>query len=143
SDKMESRLISSIGMLITSAALLLMSFIDASSGFAIIIASLMILGFGLALFSSPNTHAIMNSVEKRFYGIASAAIGTMRLTGQMFSMAVANLAISVYVGKVEITPQLHPALIKAEKLVFLIFAVMCFAGVFASIARGKSEGVKE
>lgn len=43
----------------------------------------MLMGLGFALFSSPNTNAIMGSVDKRFYGLASATLATMRVVGQM------------------------------------------------------------
>jgi MFS family permease len=49
------------------------------------------LGFGFGLFSSPNANAIMSSVERRRYGLASGMVGTMRLTGQMFSMEATML----------------------------------------------------
>jgi len=39
----------------------------------------------------------MSSVEKRFYGIASATLATMRLTGQMFSMGISMLILAVHV----------------------------------------------
>lgn len=41
----------------------------------------------------------MSSVEKRFYGIASATVSTMRTTGMMFSMAIASLSVHVFVGE--------------------------------------------
>ncbi|MFZ5986606.1 MAG: MFS transporter [Bacillota bacterium] len=141
SDKMESRIISSAGMLITSAALFVMSFINSNTFLVFIVGSLMLLGLGLAFFTSPNTHAIMNSVEKRFYGVSSAAVGTMRLTGQMFSMGIASLIISIYVGKVEIAPGNYGSFIKAEKVTLIFFGILCLAGVFASLSRGKSNPV--
>lgn len=58
------------------------------------------------MFSSPNMSAIMGSVEKRFLGIASGTVGTMRLLGQMTSMAVAMVVFSIFIGREEITPDL-------------------------------------
>jgi EmrB/QacA subfamily drug resistance transporter len=139
SDKVESRKISSMGMFITSLALFVISLINDKTSIICVVVSLMLLGLGLALFSTPNTHAIMNSVKKRYYGVSSAAIGTMRLTGQMFSMAIANLIISIYIGKVEITPKNYLSFLTAERVTLLIFAGLCFAGTFASLARGKSK----
>jgi hypothetical protein len=45
-------------------------FISDTTGLVYIIASLIILGLGLAFFSSPNTTAIMSSVDRKFYGVA-------------------------------------------------------------------------
>lgn len=102
-----------------------------------ILLSLAILGLGFGLFSSPNTNAVMSSVEKRFYGVASGTIGTMRLLGQMFSLALAVLLFSLYIGHAQITPQYYPLFLKSTRTGFIIFAVLCFAGIFASLARGK------
>jgi hypothetical protein len=44
---------------------------------AFIIANLALPGFGFALFSSPNTNAVMRSVEKRSCGVASGTLVTI------------------------------------------------------------------
>ncbi|HSA94833.1 MAG TPA: MFS transporter, partial [Acidobacteriota bacterium] len=78
SDRTEPRLIASLGMALTAAGLLLFSFLRADTSVLYIIASLACLGLGFGLFSSPNTNAIMSSVETRQLGLASASLGTMR-----------------------------------------------------------------
>jgi len=79
----------------------------------------------------------MSSVEKRFYGVASGTLATMRLLGQMFSMEIVMLIFAVYLGGVEITIEYYPVFIESVKVAFTVFAVLCFIGVFASLARGK------
>jgi hypothetical protein len=54
----------------------------------------------------------------------------------MLSMGIATLIIAVYVGGVQITPEHHSSFSAAFRLAFLIFAGMCFAGIFASLSRG-------
>lgn len=137
SDKIEPRIVSSAGMAFTTAGLLLLSFLNAATSIEYITASLIILGFGFALFSSPNTNAVMSAVDKRFYGVASATLGTMRLTGQMLSMGIATLIVAVYLGNVQITPEYYPVFLKSVKAAFMVFAALCFIGIFASLARGK------
>jgi hypothetical protein len=102
-----------------------------------IIFRLILLGFGFALFSSPNMNAIMGSVQRRFYGVASGMLGTMRLMGQMFSQGIATLLFALYIGRVQITPEAYPLFLASVKTAFAIFAVLCVAGIFASLARGK------
>jgi hypothetical protein len=46
----------------------------------------------------------------------------------------------VVIGRVEITPQYYDAFLTSMKIAFTIFAVACFGGVFASLARGKMHG---
>jgi EmrB/QacA subfamily drug resistance transporter len=137
SDRVEPRIIASIGMLLTSIGLLLFVFLSAETTLGFIIISLIILGFGFALFSSPNMNAIMGSVEKRFYGVSSATLGTMRLTGQMLSMGIVMLIFATYIGRVQITPEYYPLFLTSVKIAFIIFATLCFGGIFASLARGK------
>lgn len=136
SDRIEPRFIASAGMGITGAMLFLLSFLSMESGLVYIVACLLILGIGFAFFSSPNMNAIMSSVEKRFLGIASGSAGTMRLLGQMLSMGVATLAISMFVGRAHITPAVHQNLIDSTRAAFILFAVLCFVGVAVSMVRG-------
>ncbi|HEX3013197.1 MAG TPA: MFS transporter [Methanobacterium sp.] len=135
SDRFSAGLIASIGMAVTAISLFCFIFLDNNSSLEFIIAILLVLGFGLGLFSSPNTNAIMGSVKKRFYGIASATVGTMRLIGQMLSMGVAMLIFSIFIGNVQILPGNYPALLTSIKVVFTIFTILCVVGIFASLVR--------
>ena len=137
SDRIEPRIIASIGMAITGVGLSLMSFIDENTDLKVIAGCLMLLGFGFALFSSPNMNAIMGSVEKRLYGIASGSVGTMRLLGQMLSMGIVTLIFALMIGRVQITAEYYPAFITSFRLALLIFAVLCTGGIFLSLSRGK------
>ncbi|MEJ2664442.1 MAG: MFS transporter [Spirochaetia bacterium] len=136
SDKVEPRIPVSIGMLCTSAGLLCLSFLTGNTPLPFLAGILVLLGFGFALFSSPNTNAIMSSVEKRFLGTASALVGAMRVMGQMLSMGVALLLLSLFIGHVQITSEQSAAFQSVMTVGFRIFALLNFAGVFVSYARG-------
>jgi len=137
SDVIEPRIIASIGMGINSIGLALISFFREGTEVWMMVAVLAFLGFGFALFSSPNTNAIMSSVEKRNFGIASASVGTMRLIGQVLSLGIATMFIAVYVGSAEMSSELAPEFMKAFQPGFITFSILCFMGVFASLTRGK------
>lgn len=139
SDKYDPRILSSIGMSIIVAGLLMLSFISEDTSRTFLIISLVVLGAGFGLFSSPNTNSVMGSVSKQYLGIASATLGTMRLTGQMMSLGLATLMIHLFIGESHITPAQHPAFVTCVRLLFFIFAILCFIGVFASLARGKKN----
>ncbi len=136
SDRIEPRIIATIGMSITCSMLLVLSFIQQFTSLVYVISCLLLLGFGYALFSSPNMNAIMSSVEKKFLGIASGSAGTMRVLGQMFSMGVATLVISIFMGRVQITESSYPNLLYSIKVSFIIFCLICFGGIFSSFIRG-------
>jgi EmrB/QacA subfamily drug resistance transporter len=137
SDKIEPRTVASIGMGMTFIGLILLTFIGAGTAVAYIIFCLVFLGFGLALFSSPNTNAIMSSVERRFYGVASAMVGTMRQVGMMVSMGIVMMVMAILLGQAEISAETLSLYLKSMKIAFIVFSVMCFGGIFASLARGK------
>jgi len=79
----------------------------------------------------------MSSVERKYYGVASASLGTMRLTGQAISMGIATIVFTINVGKVKIAPENYPDFLTSTHIAFFIFSILCAIGVFASLARGK------
>ena len=137
SDRLEPRIVASIGMALTASSLFLFTFLKLDSSLGYILCTLVILGVGFALFSSPNTNAIMSAVDRRFYGIASGSVGTMRLLGMMISMGVASVIFSLMLGKVRITPEHFPAFIRSVRVAFWIFTSLCTLGTFASLVRGR------
>lgn len=137
SDKIEPQYVSSAGMLFISVCLGFLGFISADSSITYFIILLAFLGIGFALFSSPNSNAIMSSVNKKYIGTASTVLSLMRMMGQMFSMAIVIVIFSVVIGKAEISPDIYPQLISSTKIAFLLFAFLCFLGIFASLSRGK------
>ena len=144
SDSVEPRVVASIGMSIITVGLGLLAMVGKETSTLLVTIYLLLLGFGFALFSSPNTNAIMSSVEKKLYGVASATFGTMRLTGQMMSMGIVMLIFAVIIGNVQITPEYYPMFLQSMRISFIVFAVLCVLGVFASLARGtvhKTENV--
>ena len=137
SDKIEPQIVSSIGMGLLTIGLIIFTFLNQSFSSALIVANLALIGFGFALFSSPNSNAVMGSVDKKYYGVASSTLSSMRMVGQMFSMGIVIVIIAMFLGKAGITIENQENFIAAVKLVFLIFSILCFIGIFASLSRGK------
>ncbi len=137
SDRVEPQFVASAGMALTAVGLFLLAFLNANTPLVSIVAVLVLIGMGFALFSSPNTNAVMSSVEKRYYGVASGTLGTMRLTGQMFSMGIAMLIFAIHIGHAQITPEYYPLFLRSMRSAFAFFGLLCSGGVFASLARGR------
>jgi len=136
SDTVEPRLLASAGMSMTAVGLFMFSFLSPDTPDEVIILVLMLLGLGFGLFSSPNTNAVMSSVQRRLYGVASATLSTMRTVGQTLSIGMAVLIFAIVIGHVEITPAYYPQLMTSIRLTFTLFAVLCVFGIFASLSRG-------
>ena len=139
SDRIEPRKVASTGMVLTAIGLFLLTSLDEKTSISFIITILILLGLGFALFSSPNTNAVMSSVEKEFYGIASGTLGTMRVIGMMFSMGMVMLIFAIYIGRTPIITPYYPFFIKSVKMLFIIFTLLGLGGIFASLSRGRVQ----
>jgi EmrB/QacA subfamily drug resistance transporter len=142
SDKYNPGVIASFGMGLTATGLIMLCFVTATSSIYMVVSLLIIMGIGFGLFSSPNSNAIMSSVEKKHLGVASGVVGTMRMVGQMLSMGIAMMLLALYVGQVAITPTTYPGLISGMRTGFVIFSLLCILGIFASLARNEKLNSK-
>ncbi len=88
SDVVGSRWLASGGMAIVGAGLVMLADLPSQPSMARLIADLVIVGVGMAAFSSPNTSAVMGSVPRAQLGVASGTLATMRFLGQTLSIGV-------------------------------------------------------
>jgi EmrB/QacA subfamily drug resistance transporter len=137
SDRMEPRTLASAGMAVTMVGIGLLIFLDGNTPIAFLLVSLLILGFGFGLFISPNTNAIMSSINKQWYGVASATLATSRQIGIMLSMGIVMVIFAIFIGPVQITPAYYDVFARSMRIIFIIFTSLCLVGIFASLARGK------
>jgi len=135
SDKINPGVVASFGMLITFISLFIFVFLDTQTKIPFILINLIFLGIGLGFFASPNTNAVMSSAPKKFYGIAAGMLATMRVLGQMFSMALIGTILSFCMGNKKIIPENFHLFLKTLKISFLTFSILCFIGIFASLKR--------
>lgn len=137
SDRIEPRLIASAGMGLTAMGLAYFVFLSAATPLWLIAGNLGLLGFGFALFSSPNMSAIMGSVERKQYGLASGTVATMRLLGQMCSMTLVTVLLALYIGSQEIRADNYHLFLESMQICFALFVALCGIGIGFSLFRGK------
>lgn len=138
SDRVEPGKVASVGMALTTVGLFFLVFLTDTTPIWYIMLSLLILGTGFGFFTSPNTNAIMGSVQKQVYGVASGTLATMRLLGQMLSMGFAMMLFAIYIGPVQITPEYYPRFIESMHTGFLFFTLLCGTGILFSLVRRKN-----
>jgi MFS family permease len=141
SDKIEPRILSSIGILLTFIALAILSNLTSASSLVAFVLALILAGLGFGLFASPNTNAIMSSVDKSDYGTASGAVATTRMLGQLTSMVLVAFLMSLVIGDQFIGASSLPLLEKLIKLSFGCAAVICIPGIILSLSRGEKKVV--
>ncbi len=137
SDRIEPRVIASAGMAITTVGVALFIFFDDATPLWSVVAGLVVVGCGLALFASPNINAVMSSAPRSAYGVASAMVATTRQIGMVFGMGIAMLMLAAYMGRVEITPEYFPLFQTSMRTSFIVLAALCFGGIFVSLTRGR------
>ena len=136
SDRIEPRIIASAGMALTTIGVTLLIFVNENTPLQSIVGNLVLVGCGMAFFSAPNTNAVMSSVPQTAYGVASATVATMRQIGMVLGVGIAMLMFALFMGRVEIGPESYPLLLESMRTSFIIFAILCFGGIFVSLARG-------
>lgn len=139
SDKVSPRLLASLGMVVTTAGLVCLALLDPNTPLFLVLAAMFLLGVGFALFSSPNTNSIMGSVEKKDLGLASATVATMRMIGQMLSMGLSLVLLSLILGKSAVDASTVGLYLTAQHWGFGISAGLCALGILASLARGPQQ----
>jgi EmrB/QacA subfamily drug resistance transporter len=137
SEKIEARIVASIGMAMLCVGLIYFVFLSPDTPTVLIIINLILLGAGFGLFASPNTNAIMSSVIPKYYSVAGSVTSTMRTIGQTLSMGIIMILMALIIGRVVIEPETYNNFLWSARVAFGVFAVLCIAGVFASLARGK------
>jgi MFS family permease len=144
SDKFAPQLVASAGMVLIFLALLSFVFLHDGTSLLQIVITLLFLGVGFGLFVPPNTNAVMGSVTPKYYAVASSMTGTMRTLGMTLSMGITLVVTAIVIGPIVITRDFHPGFLDSSKITFAIFALICFAGIFASLSgRKQAAGGEE
>lgn len=142
SDRLDPGLVSTFGLFLLTVGLFILATLTPQSSLIFIGTLLGTFGLGFAFFSSPNTNAIMGSVEKKYYGLASGTVGTMRLIGQLISMGIVMLLFSLIIGQVQITSDNQAEFLTSARNSFLIFGLLGVAGVVLSSFRIQKDRIQ-
>lgn len=135
SDRFSPFRMSSLGMALCAAGTFMFIFTGLQTHLVFIIAALVVTGLGFAMFSSPNTNAVMSCVEKEDYGVASSILATMRSIGHTFSMVIVTITVTVLASDMALADVPADVLIKVIRVSFIVFTAICIAGVFISLKR--------
>ena len=133
SDKIDPGNVSTVGMVLTTIGVALMTLINFGNALYLGVFSLIIFGAGIGLFYSSNTKIVMSSVDKKFFGVTSATLSNARSMGQIFGMGIVMIIISALLGNAQIIPSNYPELIISLRFSLVAIAVLSAVGIFTSI----------
>ncbi|MBU0982335.1 MAG: MFS transporter [candidate division Zixibacteria bacterium] len=127
SDKIGFRALTSAGMIVLAAGLWMLSQVTPQSDLSHVVYSLIVVGVGVGLFSTPNSSAFMGSVSAKQRAVASGILATNRNIGMSVGIALATTLFAFF--------QQRYAGLGDENLIFtssyrsVIFVSMAYAGI--------------
>jgi len=136
SDVFEPRVMATAGCLVMTCGMGLLQFISMDSSIYLIAGSLLILGIGFGLFTSPNNNAALGSVDKSKLSIATALLSLSRLMGNMTGTAMLLTLVSLIIGKAKIEPDQYMALLTVIRWAVSASFLFTLLGAWFSYARG-------
>ncbi|MGQ9807382.1 MAG: MFS transporter [Armatimonadota bacterium] len=132
SDRIGSRIPATAGMILVSLGLALLAWAGAGQGLAVVAASLMLVGLGAGLFTSPNNSALMGSAPRNRQGIASGVLAVARNLGFALGVGVSG---AVFTTVLDRGAHSAGALVAGARASCAVAAVIAAAGAFTSGTR--------
>ena len=154
SDKIGTRWPAVVGMAMSAAAMLVFSRLDLDSPDLHVVIGMVLSGSGMGAFSSPNTSAIMSSIGRESYGVASAFLNLTRTAANVTGVALATAIVSATMASMGVEPNLgvigdeggagvREAFVEGLQRAFLVAAVFIVAALALSVVRGESDRPEE
>jgi MFS family permease len=148
-DKYGARVLSSIGLASNAAALFWFSTLNRNSTYGPVLGSLILFGFGVALFAPANASAIMGSVPIEKRGVANGIRNTISQTAGVLSIPFSLLLMTLVMpykqlsqlvggSQLLVTAEI-PAFLKAVNHACLILGIVALLGIIPSVLRGPHE----
>ena len=151
-DKIDTRFISSAGMLLATVGIFLISTLKADTSITVMILYFAVIGLGLGFFQTPNNSAIMGSVQPNCRGVASSMIAAMRNLGMVLGVAISGSVFSArsdYLQKALLAKSLNPEQIRIDSFTgalqttFIVAGVLSGIAIFISLVRGPLKSVSK
>ncbi len=133
SDRMHPQKIATVGMIIATSAMVILSFLNKDTPLIVVIIAMALQALGMGLFSSPNMNAIMSSVDEKDAAFASAGQLATRAIGQAMSVGLLTLIFSWIMGSLIFSTEYADLIVSASHIIFMISAIACVASIITSV----------
>ena len=133
SDRIHPQKIATVGMIIATSAMIILSFLNKDTPLIIVIIAMALQALGMGLFSSPNMNAIMSSVDEKDAAFASAGQLATRAIGQAMSVGLLTLIFSWIMGSLIFSTEYTDLIVSASHIIFMISAIACVASIITSV----------
>jgi len=134
SDRIGSRLPTTIGMGILAVGLFSLSRLGPLSPLTDVILALSITGLGTGIFISPNSSALMGAAPVDQRGVAAGILATARLVGMVLGVGLAGAILTTVLARAE-TLRRSLALFDGVRAGFVVASSVAVLGVLVSAIR--------
>jgi MFS family permease len=148
-DRYGSRVLGSVGLALNASALFWFSTLNEKSSYGVVLISLILFGFGMALFYPPNSSAVMGSVPAEKRGVANGIRMTLSQTAGVlsvpFSLLLMTLVmpyakLSQIVGSSQLINSNEVSVfLKAVNHACFILGIIVLFAIIPSLLRGQRE----
>ncbi|MHB8809610.1 MAG: MFS transporter [Desulfobulbaceae bacterium] len=142
-DKVGARIVATAGLLCCLAGILLLCRLNADSSALYVAGSLVLLGFGQAMFLAPNSASVLARVPEEQAGLTASLLATARNFGMLAGTALAGLSFALHFAAAtggldlrDFVPALAPAFIGALRTTLWYGAGLSLLAVVVSLLRG-------
>ncbi|MBU0728847.1 MAG: MFS transporter [Proteobacteria bacterium] len=98
-DHFGEKYLTTCGLLLSTLGVFLLSGLTSHSSQLEVVMKLALLGFGQAMFLSPNSASVLGRVHKKHNGISAALLATARNLGMLLGIALSSLVFSYYFSR--------------------------------------------
>src|SRR5215212_2927613 len=133
SDRIGSRLPATLGMVCLSGGLFCLSRLDATTPIPFVVGSLVLVGFGVGLFGSPNSSAVMGAVPSSRRGVAAAILSTARTLGNTLGLGLTGAVFTTVLAGRDLTTPIF--VVQAVSAGFATASALALLGALTSAAR--------
>jgi len=96
SDRIGTKVLAATGALLCALGAFSLSRLPPTAGWPDVVWRLALFGVGTGIFQSPNSSAVMGSAPRRYRGVASAILATMRNLGMVLGIATAGAVLYTF-----------------------------------------------
>ncbi len=146
SDQVGGRLLTTMGLMLSTLGLLLLATLTPDASPAGVALRLVFLGGGQAMFLAPNSAAVLGRVKERHAGISAALLATARNLGMLLGTGLVFFVFSLVFGQrtggldlKDFTPAETDAFMAGLTAAFLAAATLGGAATIISWRRGPDE----
>lgn len=147
SDSIGSRILCTLGMLLMSIAMFMLSNLTPSHAFISVALPLALVGIGTGIFISPNNALIMSATGQAYRGVASGSVATSRNIGMVLGVAMSGLIFNSIFHSLSggltlkvYKPEMEMFFMTAFKWAMRAGGIVAAMGVIVAFLRGPGTG---